>query len=400
MEVVPLSSRERLALVAAFGAVYVVWGSTYLAIAWAIETVPPLLMIGARCLAAGAVLYGWARLRGGPRATAADWRAAAVAGVLLFVTGQALLAWSETRIPSGAASLLIATEPLFIALLGWRGGRLTGTAGAAPGAGALVAILVGFAGVGLLVLPGGGGGLDVIGAAAAVLASFSWSVGVYRAGSRPSIGAGQMAGMQLLAASVVLLVVSAAAGDLARLPAGGPSLKSLAAFGYLVVLGSIVAFGAYVWLLARVGPARLSTHAYVNPLVAVVLGVALNAEPVGAGLVAATVLILGSVALLLGAGRRGAPRSVGALGRSGPGERRGGDPSAPARYRARSGSIRPHADVGDWGSAAALSPAPARASEASLSCAPKARPRYAAAPRSSRILAAMRAAPAIPRSHR
>ncbi|MBW3552718.1 MAG: EamA family transporter [Gemmatimonadetes bacterium] len=305
MAVVPLSVRERVALLAAFGAVWFIWGSTYLAIAWAVESIPPLLMIGARCVIAGGLLYGWARWRGGPRPAAADWRGAAVAGVLLFVTGQAVLAWSETRIASGAASLLIATEPMFIALIGWRGGRLAGGAGEPgrfPGA-SLAAILVGFAGVAVLVLPGGEGGLDLLGAVAAVLASLSWSVGVFRSGPRPGIRPGQLAGMQLLVAGGVLLALSGLLGDFARLPAGGPSPRAIAAFFHLVVMGSVVAYGAYVWLLGRVGPTRLSTHAYVNPLVAVVLGIALNGEPISAALVLATLLILGSVAMLLSAGR-------------------------------------------------------------------------------------------------
>lgn len=301
---VEVSGRERVAVLAAFAAVYFIWGSTFLAIAWAVETMPPLLMIGARALLAGVVLYGWARLRGGPRPSPADWRAALVAGVLLFVTGQAVLAWAETRIPSGAASLLFATEPLFIVLLGWVGGGLTGAAGVRPGLATIAGIPLGLVGVGVLVLPGvGGGGLDPLGALAAVLASMSWSVGVYRAAPRPGLGPGQVAGMQLLMAGVVLFVVSAVVGEPWSVPPGGYGGRAIAAFLYLVVMGSIVAFGAYVWLLERVGPSRLSSHAYVNPLVAVALGIGLNAEPVTAGLVLATVLILASVALLL---RRGA----------------------------------------------------------------------------------------------
>jgi drug/metabolite transporter (DMT)-like permease len=313
VEVDPMRIGERTRVAAAFGAVWVIWGSTYLAIAWAVETIPPMLMIGVRCVVAGAALYGWARLRGGPRPRAEHWRDAALAGFLLFVTGQAVLAWAETRIPSGAASLLIATEPLFITLLAWRGGSATGSAAAAPGLGGMLAILAGFAGVAVLALPGvGGGGLDPLGAAAAVFASLSWSVGVFRAGSRSGISAGQTAGMQLLAAGVVLLAISALTGEMGAVPVAGASVRSLAALAYLVVFGSLVAFGAYVWLLDRVGAARLSTHAYVNPLVAVVLGSLLNREPVTAGLVGATALILGSVVMLLRPRAPARPRGGGA----------------------------------------------------------------------------------------
>ena len=298
---------DALLVLAGFAAVYLVWGSTYLAIAWAVETVPPFLMIAARCLLAGGALYGWTRMRGGRRPDPGDWRAAAVAGTLLFVTGQAVLAWSETRIASGPAALLVATEPLFVVMLGWRGGRLVGGSGVSgrPGLRTFLALGVGFAGVALMVLPSGGAALDVAGAAAALVASFSWSVGVFRARARPGISSAQLAGMQLLAGGVVLLAVSLVTGEAWGVAPGGPSLRSLLAFFYLVVFGSVVTYGAYVWLLDRVGPARLSTHAYVNPVVAVVLGVMLGGESVTGPLLAAMALILGSVTVLV---RRERPR--------------------------------------------------------------------------------------------
>lgn len=302
---------EQVALVAAFGAVWFIWGSTYLAIAWAVEGIPPLLMIGARCLLAGTVLYAWGATQGGARPGAADWGDAARAGILMFVTGQAVLAWAETRVASGVASLLIATEPLFITLLAWRQAASRGVIGAAPGAAQALALLVGLVGVAVLVLPGGGGaGLDPLGAAAAVAASFAWSLGALRGSGRPGIPAAQTAGMQLLASSAVLLVLAAGTGDLAALAPGGPSPRALAAFAYLVVMGSVVTFGAYVWLLGRVGAARLSTHAYVNPVVAVVLGSLLNAEPVTAGLVGGAALILGSVVVLLRSPAHERPRHL------------------------------------------------------------------------------------------
>ena len=286
---------------AAFAAVWVIWGSTYLAIAWAVETVPPLMMIGLRCVTAGAVLYGWSRVRGGPRPGAADWRAAAVAGVLLFVTGQAVLAWAETRIPSGVASLLIAIEPLFVALLAWRASTSAAANTAAPRPANVAAIATGFVGVGVLVLPGTGDvRLDPVAAGAVVLAALSWSVGIFRAGSRPGMGAAQTAGMQLLAAGGPLLGLSLGVGELGALPSAGPSARSLLALGYLVVFGSIVGFGAYVWLLGQVSAQHVSTHAYVNPLVAVALGAALNGEALTPEVFVAGALILGSVALLLG----------------------------------------------------------------------------------------------------
>ena len=296
----------------AFALVYVVWGSTYLAIAWAVETIPPFEMIGARCLLAGAILYGWTRWRGAPRPSVGDWRLAAVTGTLLFATGQAVLAWAETRIASGPAALLIATEPLFIVLLGWRGGRALGSPrGPRPSWPALLALLVGFVGVGLMVLPGGGR-LDLLGAAAALLASLSWSIGVLRSriGARTPLPPVQLAGMQLLAGGAVLSVIALTSGEGAALAAADPSVRSLLAFGYLVVFGSVVTYGAYVWLLDRVGPARLSTHAYVNPVVAVVLGTLLGGEPVSATLIVSMLLILGAVVVLVRPDRRAERNAV------------------------------------------------------------------------------------------
>jgi drug/metabolite transporter (DMT)-like permease len=307
---------ERTRVVGAFSAVWLVWGSTYLAIAWAVETIPPLLMVGARSLTAGALLYGWGRLRGGPRPTALDWRAALVAGFLLFVTGQAGLAWAETRVPSGVASLLLATEPLFVTLLAWRGGWLTGSKGRALGLPGVIALLAGFAGVGVLVLPTAARAeLDLASAGVVVLVALSWSLGMFRARSRPGMSAGQTAGMQLLSAGVVLLVISSLAGERRGFSLAGVSVTSWAAFGYLVVFGSVVTFGAYVWLLGRVHASHLSTHTYVNPLVAVTLGSLLNEEPVTATLLVAAVLILGSVAMLLG---DGVPRAAERRGRTAP----------------------------------------------------------------------------------
>ena len=288
-------------VIGAFAAVWLVWGSTYLAIAWAVETIPPLVMIGVRCVVAGTVLYGWTRLRGGPRPTAGDWRAAAVAGTLMFVTGQSLLAWGETRIASGPAALLVATEPLFIVLLTWRGGRLVGCSrpGPRPSSRAFAALVGGFAGVGLLVLPGGDLRLDGVGVVATLFASASWSVGVSHARSRPGLSAVQVAGMQLLASGAILSLLAVVTGGWSTTMARGPSARSLLALGYLIVFGSLVTFTAYSWLLERVGPARLSTHAYVSPVVAVVLGGILGGELVTGPLVAALALVLGSVAVLV-----------------------------------------------------------------------------------------------------
>ncbi len=302
--------RDAVLVMLAFAAVYVVWGSTYLAIAWAVEGMSPLLMIGLRSLTAGAVLYAWARSRGSARPMRADWTEALVTGVMLFVTGQAVLAWAETRIASGPAALILATEPVFIALLGWRGGRLLRRErGDAPAWSAVAAMVLGFVGIGLLVLPGGTGGLDLAGAGAATFAAGSWSAGMLRTRARPGITSSGQAGMQLLMGGTVLVLLTALTGGPTAFNLRAVDARAFFSFAYLVVFGSVVTYAAYVWLLERVGPSRVSTHAYVNPVVAIALGAALAGEPLGPQLFVATALVLTSVALMLRpAQRRGEMR--------------------------------------------------------------------------------------------
>ena len=290
-------SGDALLVVAAFAAVYVIWGSTYLAIAWGIATIPPLTMIAARCLLAGGVLYAIAR-RGAFAPSAADWRRAIVAGVLLFVTGQSMLAWAETRIASGPAAVLIATEPLFVVLLGWQLKRA-----ARPSRSMIVALIAGFVGVAVMMLPGDLGGVDPVGALVITIAGLSWSIGMFVATPREGGSPVQAAAMQLLAGGMVLSVVAILTGDLGMLDPAAVSTRSLLSFLYLVVFGSLVTYSAYVWLLRRVGPARLSSHGYVNPMVAVALGAAFAGEAITPAVVLSSLLILASVVVLVRAAR-------------------------------------------------------------------------------------------------
>lgn len=293
-----LPLRRLAALWAAFAAIYVVWGSTYLAIAIAVESIPPLLMMGVRSVSAGTLLYAGARLAGAPAPTRAEWLGAVRVGVLFFVLGHGLLSWSETRVPSGAAAVLIATEPLFIVLLGWAGGRLVGRArGERPGAGVLFAVLLGLAGVAVMTLPGTRGALDPLGAAGLLAASFAWSVGTFHV---PRTGSPfRNAGMQLLAGGVLLLGISAALGELAGFRLAAVERSSLLALAYLVTFGSVVAFGAYVWLLGRMSAARVASHTYVNPLIAVALGGWLAGESFGPRILLAAGMVLTAVLLLV-----------------------------------------------------------------------------------------------------
>lgn len=285
--------RDRALLVGAFAAVYVIWGSTYLAIAWAVATIPPLTMIAARCLLAGGVLYAVSRARAG-RPSAVDWRRALLAGVLLFVTGQAMLAWAETRVASGPAAVLVACEPLFVVLLGWRMKRA-----AAPTRGVLAALVVGFGGVAVMMLPGRLGGVDPLGALVIVLAALSWSIGMWFAAPRDGGSPVQAAAMQLLGGGAALVLVAVLTGDMSSLDPAAVTTRSLASFLYLVVFGSLVTYSAYVWLLRRVGPGRLSSHGYVNPMIAVAIGALLGGESITPAVVLSSLLIVSSVVVLV-----------------------------------------------------------------------------------------------------
>ena len=279
---------------AALGTIYLVWGSTYLAISVADRTLPPLLMLSVRFFIAGALLYGWCLWRGDVKAERPgrrQWGAAAAIGGLLLVVDTGGVALAEQRVPTGYAALLIASVPLFMAVLD----RLV--LGIRLPVGALAGIATGLLGVGLLVGPGGR--VDVLGTAVILLAALAWAVGSVLARiaplpTKPALAAA----MQLLCASVMLAGLSAAKGDLSHVDLGAISPASLAALAYLVVFGSIVAFTAYGWLLKNVGTQLLSTYAYVNPAVAVVLGWAFIGERIGGKEIAAGLVILASVAML------------------------------------------------------------------------------------------------------
>jgi drug/metabolite transporter (DMT)-like permease len=294
-----------LALATAFAIVYVVWGSTYLAILFAIETLPPFLMASARFFVAGVLLYAWSRIfASAARPTAVQWRATAIVGVLLLLGGNGLVVWSEQRVPSGMAALLVGTVPCFMVLLDWLRPN-----GQRPAGRVIAGLVLGLLGLVSLVGPDsvmGGGRADLLGASALVLASFSWAFGSIWSRQAPMPASPFLStAMQMLAASVALLAVSIALGEPWRFDASAVSLRSWLGFLYLVVFGSLVAFSAYVWLLRVSTPARVSTYAYVNPVVAVLLGAAFAAEALTARMVVAAVVIVSGVALITLAPRRG-----------------------------------------------------------------------------------------------
>jgi drug/metabolite transporter (DMT)-like permease len=294
---------------AALGVVYVVWGSTYLAIRVTIETIPPMISASLRFLLAGSILYAFAIRRGDreDRPTRAQWRSAAIVGALLFLGGNGGVVWAEQRIPSGIAALLVATVPLWMALIGFVGlkERLPRIA--------VAGLLVGFAGAALLIRPSGEGAVDTLGALVVVGASLSWAVGsLYSRRAplpkRPLVSAS----MQMLCGGVALGVAGIAGGELGRIELGDISRSSALAFLYLIFFGAIAAFSCYAWLL-RVAPTSLvSTYAYVNPAVAVALGWAIVDEHVEPMTFLAGAIIVVAVAMIVTARQAEEPGEVAA----------------------------------------------------------------------------------------
>ena len=296
------SGASPVAVLLAFAAIYLIWGSTFLAIRVAVAEVPPLLMAGARMVVAGAVLYGLARHQGVARPTASEWRRAALVGSLMFLVGNGALAWSEQRLPSGVAALICATIPMWAVLLEAAATRR------APGARVVAGLVLGLGGIAALV---GGGSMEgtVHMASALVLlaGTLAWSVGSTPAVSRGVPASHTMsAAAQLLAGGALLLLSGLLAGE--RLAGGGVSARALLAIGYLVVFGSLLGFSAYNWLLGVAAPSRVATYAFVNPLVAVVLGWAIGGERIAPRELAAGAAVVAAVVLIV-TGRRAAARA-------------------------------------------------------------------------------------------
>jgi len=295
---------SRFALAVAFAIVYVIWGSTFLAILFAIQTLPPFLMASARFLVAGSLLYAWSRLVNGAAApTLTNWRATAVVGVLLLLGGNGLLVWSEQRIPSGVAALLVGTVPCFMVLIDWLrpgGSRPTGLV--------IAGLFLGLLGLAWFVGPDallGGGRADLIGAVVVVVGSFSWALGsVYSRHAATPPSPFLSTAMQMLGGGAALLVLSVMLGEPWAFDASGVSLRSALGLLYLVLFGSIVAFSAYIWLLRVSTPTRVSTYAYVNPVIAVILGWALAGEALTTRMIIAAAVIVSGVALITLAPKR------------------------------------------------------------------------------------------------
>lgn len=293
-----IQSNNKTRIWLALIALYVAWGTTYLAIRIAVESIPPFLMAGTRFLIAGLIVYIWRRMAGDPPPTRRQWVSAAIIGLLLLLGGNGGLTWAEQRIPSGIAALLVASIPFWMVLVDALrpGGKL-------PNAQTIGGILLGMVGIAILISPDqaqvNGEGLDAAGVAVLLLASLLWSVGsVYGRSADLPKSALLGTGMEMLAGSAGLFLAGIAAGEWRGLELAEISAGSLLALAYLVVFGSLVGFVAYSWLL-RVAPTPLvSTYAYVNPLIAVLLGSALAQEVLTPRVLLATPVILSAVALI------------------------------------------------------------------------------------------------------
>jgi len=279
------------------GSVYLIWGSTYLAIRIAIETLPPFLMAAIRFLIAGGILYLIRWLRGDAAATRSEWSSATIIGILLLVGGNGGVVWAEQRVASGVAALLVGTAPLWMVLI-----ESLNPTGRRPTQWAILGIILGFVGIAVLIVPSQLTGqreeVDIIGASVLIFSSLSWATGSLYSRhatlpSSPLLGTA----MEMLGGAAGLLLLSFLTGEFSRLTLANISTRSIGGMVYLIIFGSWVGLSSYTWLL-RVAPTPLVfTYAYVNPVVAVLLGHLLAAEPLTVQIIIAATIVVGSVAL-------------------------------------------------------------------------------------------------------
>jgi drug/metabolite transporter (DMT)-like permease len=295
-------------VVAGFAAIYLIWGSTYLAIRYAVESIPPFLMAGSRHLVAGAALFAFARWRGAPAPSRSEWRDAAIAGILMLVIGNGGVTWAEQRVPSGVTALLVALTPFWMVLMDWlRPG------GVRPRALVGAGLVVGIAGVALLARGHGEPQQAIYGwSVAAVMAgSIGWAGGSLfnRRARKPSSPFLSVA-LQMLTGGAVLFGLAALRGEFAQFTLARVTAVSFGSWLYLTVAGSLVAYTAYVWLLHASTPARVSTYAYVNPLIAVLLGCTVGREIFSHELLIAGSLIIVATALIVRGGAQSPSKKV------------------------------------------------------------------------------------------
>lgn len=278
-------------------ALYIVWGSTYLGIRFAVETIPPFMQAGVRFLISGVILMAWRRAAGDEMPTQRQWKSLAIIGTLLLLGGNGLVSFAEQRIASGIAALIVGTVPLWMVLI-----EALRPGGVKPTWQAIVGLIVGFGGIYLLIGPSeltGGLQFDVIGTVAVVIASFLWSVGsIYSRSAELPKSALMMTGGEMLAGSIPLFVVSISVGEWRAFSFTQVSTQSWLALIYLIAFGSMIGFVSYIWLLQNAPVSLVSTYAYVNPLVAVFLGNWFAQESLTPRILFAAGIIIGSVVFI------------------------------------------------------------------------------------------------------
>ena len=291
---------SKFLILSAFAALYLIWGSTYLAILFAIDTIPPLLMAGTRFLLAGLIMYALARWQGAPRGSFANWRTALIVGGCLLLGGNGGVTLAEQYVSSGLASVMVATVPIYIALLAW-------WSGTAPKPTPIIwlGLAGGFAGVAILLWPALRPSPDEnshagLGMLILLFSSFIWSAGsIYSRQSKSAAPPLLLAGQQMLCGGALLTLAGLIIGEHHRFDASHISLLSIGSFAYLVIIGALVGYTAYIFLLRHCEPSKVATYAYVNPIVAVILGAIFAEETLSARAVLAAALIIGSVALVI-----------------------------------------------------------------------------------------------------
>ena len=283
---------------AALLAIYIVWGSTYLAIRFAVGTIPPFLMAGTRFLVAGLILYVWRRLAGDPNPTPRQWRSAIIVGLLLLLGGNGLVSWAEQHVASGIAALMVASVPLWMTLIDTLRPK-----GIKPDWKIILGLLVGFGGLALLVTSsksdGASEGLNPFGIGALLLASLLWSIGsVYSSDADVPESSLLSTGIEMFGGAAGLFLVGTLTGEWQSLHLSEITSNSLLGLAYLVTFGSLIGFVSYAWLL-RNGPLSLvSTYAYVNPVVAIFVGAWLGNELINGRIIIAALIIIGSVVVI------------------------------------------------------------------------------------------------------
>jgi len=285
----------------AFAAIYLIWGSTYLAIRWAVESMPPFFLAALRFLLAGGVLYLWARWRGEPRPKAGTWAGAAGLGTLFFVLGNGLVVWAEVRMPSARTALLASTSPIWTALIeGFAAG------GRFPAPRVIFGVVLGFGGLVILASPQAhvADTVPISGLLALLAASAAWALGSVISHHRHVNASPAMAtGLKMLGGGIQLALISLVLGEWGAVAAAQVSWEAWAAVAYLVVFGSIIGFTAFTYLLRTTTPQMVATSAYVNPLVALLLGWSLGGEQVTSRMVLGAAVVLASVLLVRWLGR-------------------------------------------------------------------------------------------------